>query len=85
MGYENEKEIKRADCGSNLGVNTCLGRCGICGRWYLSVLRRKKLEFDVAPIIENDRTLVPIRAIFEALGADVTWDQETKTAFMFSV
>ncbi|MGN0149453.1 MAG: serpin family protein [Clostridia bacterium] len=36
----------------------------------------KQLEFDVQPIIENDRTLVPMRAIFEALGAEVSWDEE---------
>lgn len=40
----------------------------------------ERLTFDVAPIIENDRTLVPMRAIFEALGADVTWDDSTRTA-----
>ncbi|MGI5971168.1 MAG: stalk domain-containing protein [Oscillospiraceae bacterium] len=37
------------------------------------------LNFDQNPIIENGRTLVPLRAIFEALGASVHWDQETKT------
>lgn len=34
---------------------------------------------DQAPIIENDRTLVPLRAIFEALDATVGWDGETYT------
>ena len=34
---------------------------------------------DQAPVIDNDRTLVPMRAIFEALGATVGWDQDTKT------
>lgn len=37
------------------------------------------LEFDVPPIIENERTLVPMRAIFEALGAKVSWDGDTAT------
>lgn len=32
------------------------------------------LTFDQQPIIENDRVLVPVRAIFEALGAQVDWD-----------
>ena len=41
----------------------------------------EKVEFDVKPILLNDRTLVPMRAIFEALGAVVTWDDETQTAF----
>ncbi len=40
----------------------------------------KTLEFDVEPVIENDRVLVPMRLIFEPLGADVDWDDETKTA-----
>ena len=39
-----------------------------------------QIEFDVAPITESDRTLVPMRAIFEALGAEVTWDEATLTA-----
>ena len=32
------------------------------------------------PYIKHDRTLVPMRAIFEALGAEVSWDDATKTA-----
>lgn len=31
------------------------------------------------PFIEEERTLVPMREIFEALGAKVAWDGETKT------
>ncbi len=34
--------------------------------------------YDVMPIIENGRTLVPMRGIFEALGAEITWDGATK-------
>lgn len=37
------------------------------------------VQFDQPPIIDNDRTLVPMRAIFEALGAEVEWDGETRT------
>ena len=40
----------------------------------------KKVSFDVEPMIINDRTMVPMRAIFEALGADVTWNDASKTA-----
>ena len=39
----------------------------------------KTLSFDVPPQIINDRTMVPLRAIFEALGASVEWNQKTKT------
>lgn len=38
------------------------------------------LSFDVPPAMINDRTMVPMRRIFEALGASVTWDEETQTA-----
>ena len=40
----------------------------------------KKVEFDVQPQLINSRTMVPLRAIFEALGADVEWDSATQTA-----
>ena len=39
----------------------------------------KKMEFDVNPFIDGDRTLVPVRAIFEAVGAHFTWNDELKT------
>lgn len=39
----------------------------------------RNIEFDVPPQLINDRTMVPLRAIFEALEATVDWDNETKT------
>ena len=36
------------------------------------------ISFDVAPQIVDGRTLVPFRAIFEALGYEVFWDQDTQ-------
>lgn len=36
------------------------------------------LVSDVAPQIINDRTMVPMRAIFETLGATVEWDGEAR-------
>lgn len=36
----------------------------------------KPVDFDQKPIIENGRTLVPLRAIFEAMGAEVEWNGE---------
>ena len=35
-----------------------------------------------APVIVNDRTLVPIRAIIEAFGGSVSWDDNTKTVIL---
>lgn len=43
------------------------------------ILDGKELSFDVAPTIENGRTLVPLRVIFEALEAEVTWNEDTQT------
>jgi len=36
--------------------------------------------FSPPPIIKDGRTLVPMRALFEALGAEVEWISETRTA-----
>ncbi|HBD62998.1 MAG TPA: hypothetical protein DC038_01035 [Clostridiales bacterium] len=35
----------------------------------------EKIEFDVAPIVEDGRTLVPLRGVFEKLGARVDWNK----------
>lgn len=37
------------------------------------------LSFDQPPVLANERTLVPFRAIFEKLGANVDWSGETQT------
>lgn len=44
-------------------------------------LNGEQMTFEVNPFIENDRTLVPMRAIFEAVGAKVEWDEETETVY----
>ncbi len=36
--------------------------------------------FDVQPVFIQSRTMVPLRAVFEAMGALVEWDNYTKTA-----
>ena len=39
----------------------------------------KELTLDTNPVIQEGRTLVPLRAIFDSLGAKVDWNAETKT------
>ena len=34
----------------------------------------------ITPFVQNNRTLVPVRFIAEAFGAEVSWDQSTQTA-----
>lgn len=38
------------------------------------------LGFETPPVTEADRTLVPMRFLFEKLGAEVSWDEATNTA-----
>lgn len=37
------------------------------------------VQFDVPPVIKDGRTLVPVRALTEALGADVVYDEATNS------
>lgn len=43
------------------------------------VVNGGQIYMDTPPVIVNDRTLVPVRAIFEALNAEVLWDANTRT------
>lgn len=40
-----------------------------------------KLQSDTSPEIVNGRTFVPLRVIFEALNAEVKWDDTSKTVY----
>jgi hypothetical protein len=70
-----------------LGWGSFLYRAGLVisvdNSFYITgirvILNQHPLRFDQAPIIENDRVLVPLRVIFEALGANVKWEQSTQT------
>jgi len=44
------------------------------------VVNGEEISFDAKPFIEEGRTMVPMRAIFEAMGAEVSWDAENYTA-----
>jgi len=43
------------------------------------LLNGKLMAFDQPPLIISGRTLVPMRALFEALGAEVSWDGPNQT------
>ena len=43
------------------------------------VLNNENKILDAAPLISQNRTMVPLRFIAEAFGADVSWAQDTKT------
>ncbi len=66
-----------SDCDYKLAIN---GAGSLENNIQIKVLLNKnQVEFDQPPIIENGRTLVPLRAIFEAMDATVTWEADTKT------
>lgn len=39
----------------------------------------KRLNFDVNPVVQEGRTLVPVRQIFEALNLEVDWDSNNQS------
>lgn len=51
---------------------------------YKVFVKGNKPEFDVEPVAHNNRILVPIRAIAEALGVVVTYNPEDKSITMNS-
>ncbi|MBE7037682.1 MAG: glycosyl hydrolase family 88 [Ruminococcaceae bacterium] len=53
----------------------------VCANNNISVfVNNSRISFDVEPVIINNRTMVPLRAIFEKIGAEVEWNETTKTA-----
>lgn len=47
-------------------------------RFVFVTIDEEPVDADVAPFIENGRTLVPVRAIMEAVDAEVEWDNDTQ-------
>lgn len=45
----------------------------------ISDSKNEVIELDVAPYLHNDRTMVPVRAVAEALECQVDWIDETWT------
>lgn len=42
--------------------------------------KEETVQIDVAPFIQNDRTMLPLRYLAEAIGAEVKYEKETRTA-----
>ena len=77
--YEaNEARFRNTLAAWNIGRTADAGRTG--GDTAITVLLDgRSLAFDVPPQIVNGRTMVPLRVIFEALGASVEWEPATST------
>lgn len=53
------------------------------GKSYYEILNMgesKKVKIDVAPMIEDNRTLLPMRLIAEILGLNVKWEEDKRLA-----
>lgn len=76
------KKILKCNLALVIVVALILGFCGFAQavETVTVYVDGEMVEFDVAPRIMDGRTMVPIRAIFEALGAEVEWYAEEKTA-----
>lgn len=62
-----------------LGIGVILSGISVFAQDVTVLHNGAPIEFDVAPFISEDRTLVPMRAIFESVGATVEWIADTKT------
>ncbi len=63
-----------------IAVLTCLlGTMSFANDNIIVKLDDKELVFDQNPVIVNGRTMVPLRVIFESLGATIEWDGATQT------
>lgn len=62
-------------------LSSCLNLTAMVADAPIKVMvNGKQLDSDVAPFAAEGRVLVPFRAIFEALGAAVGWDEKSSTA-----
>lgn len=48
------------------------------GKKYATYINGQETEFDVPPMLQEGRTLVPFRKIAESLGAEVSWNAEER-------
>lgn len=47
-------------------------------------VKLEEVELDVSPVLINDRTCLPLRAVVEAFGAAVIWEEETETILIIA-
>lgn len=65
-----------------LSLSTICSCAGVIAHAENSIsvtLNGSGIEFDVPPQMINERTMVPLRKIFEAMGATVDWNGDTQT------
>ena len=63
----------------SLAVSLLIGASSVSADEIIVELDGNPIEFDVKPEIVDGRTMVPLRKIFEEIGATVKWDNDTQT------
>ena len=67
-----------------LGLALLLGASGSGGRRTVSVyLNGVPVEMDTPAYIDNSRTMVPLRAVAQALGLWVEWDNASSSVYLY--
>ena len=63
----------------SLVTTLLMGASSVSADEIIVELDGNPIEFDVKPEIIDGRTMVPLRKIFEEIGALVKWDNDTQT------
>ncbi len=72
-----EEELQRFENAAAL-IKQMYADAGVLGAGSVTV-KNNLIKFEAPPYIKGGKTLVPIRAITEGLGAEVLWDSETQS------
>lgn len=78
-GTHNLKAVAEFENGKTLET-TSIVNIGNPGDKITVEINNKKITFDRDPVLYHDRTMVPMRKIFEELSAEVYWDDENQIA-----
>ncbi len=80
-GYTNLEQTVKKYGVVNVAINnyTNIDGTSNSAKTISVILNENELTFNQPPYIENGTTMVPMRAIFEALGSTVNFDANTKT------
>lgn len=54
------------------------------GSKFISIDKKIK-TMENAPYVKNNNTMIPVRYVVEALGIDITWDDNRKQALMYGI
>ena len=85
MNYSPEAQMNQGICKMRTNDNQSAAFLIFSDKGGVKVeLDNAGLEFDVLPVIQNGRTLVPMRAISDCFNVQVDWNNYTRTISLFT-